>query len=168
MADHELDHQRRAIAHSVVFDRLAAQDLDRILARCRVLHVATGHVILREGQRGDGLYIILEGRTEFVLLGGKGEKRPTSVSLNTLGPGRCFGEYSLIDDSPCSATVRAIAPTQICFLPREDFSRLVDGDDGVARVVYGNLLRFLVSRLRAKDQELDLILVAEPSAASPP
>jgi len=168
MADSGLDRHRGTIAHSVVFDRLAPVDLDHILGRCQLLDVDSGQVVLSEGQPGDGLYIILQGRMEFVLPqeGAKGGQRMTSVRLNTLGPGRCFGEYSLIDDSPCSATVRALVRTQVCFLPRRDFRQLVDGEDRVARVVYGNLLRFLVSRLRTKDQELDTILLAEPRASA--
>jgi CRP-like cAMP-binding protein len=165
MVDPGLDRYRETIAQSVVFEGLAPADLDRILARCQERGVDPGQVALREGHPGDGLSVILEGRMEVLLLRQrvKGGRRPTPVRLNTLGPGRCFGEYSLLDDSPCSATVQALVPTKVCFLPRVDFRRLVGEDDRVARVVYGNLLRFLVGRLRGKDQELDMILLTEPS-----
>jgi CRP/FNR family transcriptional regulator, cyclic AMP receptor protein len=160
MAHPELDRYRGIIAHSVVFEGLEPAEMDRILAHCRERRVDTRQVVLSEGQPGDGLYVILEGTMECLLLPQSLQGRPTSVRLGTLGPGRCFGEYSLIDDGPCSATVRALGPTTVCFLPQADFRRLVVADAWVARIVYGNLLRFLVSRLRGKDQELDVILLA--------
>jgi CRP-like cAMP-binding protein len=159
MARLEGDRYRGIIAHSVVFEGLEPAAMDRILAHCQERRVDAEQVVLSEGQPGDGLYLILEGTIQCLLLPQSLQGRPTPVFLNTLGPGRCFGEYSLIDDGPCSATVRALVPTTLCFLPQADFRRLVGADDRVARIVYGNLLRFLVGRLRGKDEELDKFLL---------
>ncbi len=58
-----------------------------------------------------------------------------------------------------SASVAALAPARLCFLPKAEFRRLLDRNDHAGRIVYGNLLRFLISRFRSKDKELDLIVL---------
>ncbi len=119
--------------------------------------------MLTEGLPSDGLYIVLEGQIEFFLpehLGG-GLRRPSRVRLNVLGPGRCFGEYGLIDDQPASASAQALTRGRLCFLRKADFRRLVDQHHRIGKLVTANLLRFLVSRLRAKDKQLDVFLLED-------
>jgi CRP-like cAMP-binding protein len=158
----DLAPYRDLLAASVVFAGLDAADLDAILSRCRLLRVEEDAIVLNEGQPVDGLYVICEGQVEFFLpeLGPRGH-RPSRVRLNALGPGRCFGEYGLIDDKPSSASAQALVPSRLCILPRADFQQLVQRNDRLGKVVYGNLLRFLVARLRTKDQELDVFLLDE-------
>ena len=72
---------------------------------------------------------------------------------------RCFGEYGVVDDQPSSASAAALGPARLCFLPKAQFRRLLERNDHVAQIVYANLLRFLISRLRSKDKELDLIVL---------
>jgi len=157
------DPYREVLAASVVFERLAPVDLDAILARCRLLDVPAGEVVVSEGLPADGLYVILEGRVEFFLpkQGPGGLRRASPVRLNVLGPGRCFGEYGLLDDKPSSASAQTLMPARFCFLPRQDFRRVTEQNDRVGKLIYGNLLQFLVSRLRCKDQELDVFVLAD-------
>jgi CRP-like cAMP-binding protein len=86
-------------------------------------------------------------------------RRPTEVHLNTMGPGRCLGEYSLIDEHSTSAAARSMAGAKLFFLSREEFRSIAEGDARVGKVIYLNLLRFLITRLRAKDEELDLFMM---------
>jgi CRP-like cAMP-binding protein len=164
-----LQPYRDRIAASVVFEHLDASDLDRILGSCELLDVPHGGLILTEGTPTDGLYVILEGQVEFFLPERveRGLRRPTRIRLNVLEPGRGFGEYGLIDDRPASASARALTPTRLCFLPKSDFRRLVGQNDRMARTIYANLLRFLVSRLRGKDKELDLVLLVDRPLLEP-
>ena len=78
-----------------------------------------------------------------------------------LGPGRCLGEYGVIDDQPSSASAQALRASRVSLLPTADFRRIVHEHDHIGAIVYANLLRFLVSRLRHKDKELDVILFVE-------
>jgi CRP-like cAMP-binding protein len=153
----------KTLAESVVFDQLPPADLDLILAHCRLVDEPAGRELLWEGRKGNGLYIVLEGSVEVFLpeRSAVGMKRPSRVRLNLLGRGRCFGEYGLIDDQPSSASAQTLAPTRLCFLPTDDFRTIVNGNDRIGKTIYANLLRFLVSRLRSKDRELDLVLLAD-------
>ena len=67
----------------------------------------------------------------------------------------------MIDDQPSSASAEALAPAKLCFLSKAEFRRLVERHDRLGRIVYANLLRYLVSRLRSKDKELDIFLLDE-------
>jgi CRP-like cAMP-binding protein len=163
MTDSALDQYRDILAESVVFDQLSPAELDLMMAHCRLVDEPAGHELLWEGRKGDGLYVVLEGSVEVFLpertLGGL--KRPSRVRLNVLERGRCFGEYGLIDDQPSSASAQTLTAARLCFLPTDDFRSVLNGNDRIGKIIYANLLRFLVSRLRAKDRELDLVLLVD-------
>jgi len=160
---HALERYRKTLAESVVFAQLSPAELDLIMGSCRLVDVEAHETLLSEGRKGGGLYIILEGNVEFFLpdLSVTGVRRPTRVRLNTLGPGRCFGEYGVIDDQPSSASAQALTAARLCVLATADLRRIVGENDRIGKIIYANLLRFLVSRLRAKDRELDLVLFVE-------
>jgi CRP-like cAMP-binding protein len=154
---------RHILGGSVVFDQLAPAALDHIVARGLLVEAAPGELVLSEGTRGPGLYVVLEGLVEVFLPEGADPgaraPRPSEVHLNTLGPGRCLGEYSLIDEHSTSAAARSLVGAKLFFLSREEFRSIADGDARVGKAIYLNLLRFLITRLRAKDEELDLFMM---------
>jgi CRP-like cAMP-binding protein len=152
---------RHILGGSVVFEHLPPAALEHIIARGLLVEVASGEMVLAEGTRGPGLYVVLEGLVEIFLPDGAAgrARRPTEVHLNTMGPGRCLGEYSLIDEHSTSAAARSMAGAKLFFLSREEFRSIAEGDARVGKVIYLNLLRFLITRLRAKDEELDLFMM---------
>lgn len=157
----ETDAYRQILEGSVPFQNLPPGDLDHIIANGLLVEVKADEMVLSERMRGPGLYVVLEGLLEVFLPEepAAGVRRPSRVRLNTLGPGRCLGEYSLIDEHVTSAAVRAETTARLFFLSREEFRRIAEGDPRVGKVIYLNLLRFLVNRLRAKDQDLDLFVL---------
>lgn len=74
-----------------------------------------GEVIIRQGDPGTGLFIILNGSVQVTL-----RTRPglPDAKLNVLGKGEAFGEMSLIDGYPRSATITALAETHVVELNR--------------------------------------------------
>jgi len=163
MSDPALDRYGKTLAESVVFGDLSPAELGLIVGHCRLVDAPAGEELLWEGRKGKGLYIVLEGRVEVFLpeRSAGGLKRPSRVRLNVLEAGRCFGEYGLIDDQPSSASAETVTAARLCFLPTDDFRSIVNGNERIGRVIYANLLRFLVSRLRSKDRELDLVLLVD-------
>src|ERR1043166_2336235 len=156
-----LDSYRAILAGSVVFKGLTAPDLDAVLSAAELLPRKPKDLILSEGSPTDGLYVILEGEVEVFLpeRAGSGGHRPSR-----LAPGRGRGESGVIDDQPSSASAEAVAPAKLCFLSKAEFRRLVERHDRLGRIVYANLLRYLVSRLRGKDKEIDILPLAEKRA----
>src|SRR5918992_4613763 len=107
-----------------------------------VRYYEPGEVIFHENDRGDAAYIIERGRVAVTkLLNGR------SVTLATLSAGEPFGEMSMIDDKPRSATVTAIESTAVREIPREGFFRSLQTNPDVAL----GLLKVLFERLREAD-----------------
>jgi CRP-like cAMP-binding protein len=100
------------------FDRNQRLEL---LRRFSAHEVTPATVIVREGQEGKGLYLILTGEVDVTKVDGKDK-----VLLATLKAGECFGEISLIKKTPTTATVTAARHTTVLFLPRDAFVKLVE------------------------------------------
>src|SRR4029078_5773426 len=77
-------------------------------------------VIIREGDAGQGLFVILLGEVEVL----RRDPAGTDKVVAKLGAGEVFGEMSLLGDKPTTATVRTLSRTTIMFLGREYFQRL--------------------------------------------
>jgi CRP/FNR family transcriptional regulator/CRP/FNR family cyclic AMP-dependent transcriptional regulator len=76
-----------------------------------------GEVIFHQGDPGDTLHIIGNGRVKIVLPAETGDE----VVLAVLGPGDCFGELALLDGGPRSASVVAMESVETWVLGRQDF-----------------------------------------------
>lgn len=83
-------------------------------------HFEPGEVIFREGDRGDRLYIIVDGEVEVV----KEELGKGETTLARRGPGECFGEMALVSDTPRTATVRSRTSLNVLTMDREAFHAL--------------------------------------------
>lgn len=100
-----------------------------------------GQTIVREGELGFGLFLVLEGATEV---------RKSSKVVAKLGRGQFFGELSLLDKQMRSADVVAVEPTKCLVIKPWDFSAFIRLYPEVAEGV----LRELASRLRATTEAL--------------
>lgn len=123
------------LASIPTFALLAADDLAALAGRLGEERFEAGHVIVREGQADtSALYLIEEGEVEVAH--GEGHGR---VELASLGPKQYFGELSLIDGAPRSATVTAKAPLHVLVLERSDFIDFIHRDPDAALRVMGDL-----------------------------
>jgi CRP-like cAMP-binding protein len=100
-----------------------------------------GQIIVSQGTPGQAFYMILEGRVEIV--------RDNS-SFGAFRPGDFFGEMSLLDSAPRSATVRSLEPTRCLMLSSWDFKALLERHPSIAI----KLLEVLSRRLRVADERL--------------
>src|SRR5262245_49625684 len=87
-----------ALSKTDLFGSLSKRSLNKIAASARVLHHPAGSEIAEEGEKGVGFHLITSGTASVTV---HGTSRPE------LGPGDYFGEISLIDGKPRSATVTA-------------------------------------------------------------
>ena len=101
-----------------------------------------GEVIVRENDFGETAYVITEGKVEVTK-----ELDRQRVHLAYLGVGETFGEMSMIDEKPRSATVTAASETVVSEIRREDFFNIFQTNPQVALT----LLKVLFERLREAD-----------------
>ena len=107
---------KNLLATSPLFKPFDNHQQMELVRRFEGIDIAAGTTIIRENELGQGLFVILLGEVEVLRHG---------APLARLRAGDLFGEMSLLDDSPTSATVRAVSPTSILFLGRDYFRRLL-------------------------------------------
>ena len=117
--------------------------------------VPRGQVLFHEGDPGDRLYVIVEGKVKLGRASGDGRENLLAI----LGPGEMFGELSLFDPGPRNATATAVADTLLLGLGNEDLTTWLSDRPDVAR----QLLRALARRLRRTNENLaDLVFSDVP------
>jgi CRP/FNR family transcriptional regulator, cyclic AMP receptor protein len=131
----------QALAEVPLFAHLSGRDLRKVHAVTEEYEYPEGAVIAKEGGPGDAFFVILEGQAE-VRRGGK--------RVAALWPGDFFGEISLLDGGPRTATVSAQTPLRCLILLHDSFVRLLASDGTFAVKV----LRGAARRLRQMDHPL--------------
>ncbi|MEK7704369.1 MAG: Crp/Fnr family transcriptional regulator [Myxococcota bacterium] len=127
-----------------IFAGLSPAALASLGACLKSVHFAKDAVIVGRDDQGDALYIIQSGRVKVVLYGESGRE----VILSIFRPGDFFGEMSLLDGQPRSATVMATEDAHMLVLSREDFVAHITSYPGTAI----NILAEMSLRLRRADE----------------
>lgn len=112
-----------------------------------------GHDLMREGERGDRLYFILEGEVEILVSDREDPAKPLK-RIATLGPGETVGEMELIDIQPRTATVRTLTPVCTVCLSNKDFFTIKNLHLETFTLIIMNLARDISRRLRHMDHEV--------------
>ena len=113
----------------------------------RPRRLAPGSVVFREGDAARALFVLLEGELEVT----KQSRRGTEARVAILGPTDTFGEMSLLDMQPRSATVRTLSPVRIVEFGADALDELYRKDVKAYALLVLNLARDLSRRLRVAD-----------------
>jgi len=109
-----------------------------------------GDVICKEKSPGDTLYVIKSGRVKVVKRDTTGEEHV----LAYLEEGEYFGEISLVDKAPRSATVIVDRDAEVLNIRRKDFKNLIAGNKEIERKFYKSFSEVLCERLRVTNENL--------------
>ncbi len=145
-----------------IFKGLTEDDVKKIQTNCQRLKFKEADILMKEGQVNSAIYIIIKGQVEICLPEQNEEtksKRPTKVKLAIENKGAFFGEYSLIDSRPTSASVIATQDGELIKITKHDLDNILGNNDRVAKTVYLNILKILVERLRHINREYDEIYI---------
>jgi CRP/FNR family transcriptional regulator, cyclic AMP receptor protein len=118
------------VAKVDLFSGLSHRQLKKLLDRARTVKHNSGQAVATEGLGALALHVLLEGHAS-VSRGG--------AEVRTLGPGDYFGEISMIDGRPRSATVTATEPMTTLVVPHQEFERLLGDEPEFARALLGTL-----------------------------
>lgn len=130
-----------------IFKELRDDFLVRLASIMDELSFAKGHTIFTQGQEGQSLYIIVSGRVKVHI----GQRE-----LAQLEQGACFGEMSVFDAEPRSASITTLEPCECLVLTQQQLYDAIDETPGIAV----NIIRLLSRRIR----ELNLKLNAQQEA----
>jgi CRP-like cAMP-binding protein len=127
--------------HTVpLFQGLDDRQLQRLARRFTERSYATGEAIVTQGTMGIGLFVIESGKADAVRESLDGSK----AVVNHFGPTEFFGELSLLDDAPRTASVVASEPTVCVILTQLDFMSALREDVDISIV----MLKELAKRFR--------------------
>lgn len=120
-----------------LFDGLSPDEIRLLRDTSIVREFAKNTVLIHEGDVADSLFVVESGRVK-VYCSDKGGK---DFVLNLLEAGDYFGELALLDDDRRSASVRAMEPTTVRIIYKEDFKSILDLHPNITRILNKNLTR---------------------------
>jgi CRP-like cAMP-binding protein len=137
-----------------LFGALSDDVLAFLAGMLTVVTPGAGETIFREGDEASAMYVVLAGEMEIT----KKSRAAVDARVAVLGPNDWFGEMSIVDIQPRSATVRALAPARLIRITAADLDALYRHDVRSYAIIVLNLARELSRRLRVADGILaDLI-----------
>lgn len=136
MSDRNSDFLR----HIPLFREFDAASLDMLAERLQTLRFDSEHVLFRQGDPGDVLYIVQSGYVRIVSDLDQGAE----LVVNQLGPGDVFGEMALVDEAPRSAGAVTDSPAALMLLSRADFLQVLGAHPQLAF----EIIRGLSAKLR--------------------
>ncbi len=119
-----------------LFSEFGDKDLQRVASIAKEVEFPAGREIAKQGESGVGFHMIVEGEVSVSVDG---------TTHASLGPGSYFGEMSLLDGRPRSATVAATSDLKTISLTSWDFNALLDQYPELARKLLVELCRRLRS-----------------------
>ncbi|MGH2676141.1 MAG: Crp/Fnr family transcriptional regulator [Actinomycetota bacterium] len=137
----EIEFDAKVLGAVPLFSGLSRDDLEDIVRLGQKVLFDAGVDIVQSGDPGDGMYFLIQGRTE-VDVGGR---------FHRLGPGDFFGEMALFGVKKRLATVKAIEPVEALKIPAAQFQALLLDHPSVALA----MMKTLVERLREVEDRID-------------
>jgi Cyclic nucleotide-binding domain/TLC ATP/ADP transporter len=129
-----------------IFEKLSPQDLAAIASATQERHFEAGQVVIREGEPGDTLYLVLEGEVAVIKTTADGGE----IELDHIGAQDYFGEMALFEDIPRTATIRTLSPCRMLVLHKHAFNEIVREYPQIAL----EICKVLGSRIRRLHQKI--------------
>ena len=146
--------ERTSALKAVPFCTLRSdRELDVIRAVASEKSYPKNAVVLTEGEMGDSLYMIQSGKVKVFI----GDEEGREIILKILGPGAFFGEMSMIDKQPRSASVTTIEPSTFQVLTHAAFERCVEQEPRIANMV----MQILAQRVREADRKIGTLALMD-------
>lgn len=135
------------LKETILFQDLEPDELEAIASIARKRQVPKGSILFYVDDPGNACYIVIDGKVKIVVNSGDGREH----ILGILGLSDLFGEMSLIDGQPRSATAIAVEDSSVLTIQREEFMRILADHPGIAM----KLLIVLSRRLRLTDAHVE-------------
>lgn len=132
------------IERAPMFGDYTRQEIDTVANYIRAYAAKKGSVIFREGDKGQFMCVVLEGRVDILKESQERELKKVAV----VRPGKSMGEMSLLDDLPYSATAQASEDTTLLMLTKMSFEKLAKEQPALCNLLLRQLARLMSLRLR--------------------
>jgi signal transduction histidine kinase len=128
-----------------LFADLSEEDLEQLYKMAETVSIRAGHFVLREGDPGDSLYVLLDGELEVIKRQGSQD-----ILLAVYKPGQFFGEMALLEQAPRSASVRTLRESRLLVISQAAFQTLLSCSPSAPL----KILHTVTSRLRSTESML--------------
>ncbi|MFP5310594.1 MAG: cyclic nucleotide-binding domain-containing protein [Actinomycetes bacterium] len=130
------------------WDALTAAERAAVVAAGRWKHVAAGATLVAQGDPGDGIWTLLEGRAEVVV-----QVDGDRVRVGTLAAGDTFGELAALTGAARTASVVALEPSRLFVLPRAALGRAVAAAPSLGLALARGVAADLLDALGVRDEQ---------------
>ena len=138
------------VGKSLFFAEFSREDIQLMASYMDVYRVDPGAIIIREGDAGDYMLLIVEGLVDILKKGMRLEQQ----HMTTVGPGMTLGEMSMIDGEPRFATCIATESTVFAVLHRDDMAKIILDHPSLGSKILVKLVSMLSGRLRQTSARL--------------
>jgi CRP-like cAMP-binding protein len=132
------------VGHSTFFAEFNREDVDMLAQYMRVYHAEPGQEIIREGEKGDYMLLVIRGEVDIYKTNLMGARQ----LMTSVGSGMTLGEMSMIDGEPRFATCVALKETTFGVLTRESMVQIILEKPSVGAKILIKLVTLLSQRLR--------------------
>jgi CRP-like cAMP-binding protein len=132
-----------------LFAGLDQEQIEQVAERVHRREFAPGENLFHQDMPGTMLYMIESGSVRVISIGHTGQE----LTLNIIGAGEIFGELSILDNQPTSATAITLAPTVVWLLSQSDLQLFMDKFPSVNQA----MIQILVKRVRATALRLEVM-----------
>jgi CRP-like cAMP-binding protein len=108
-------HEEEVVRRAPLFTALDEAAAVSLRASMDTVKIAKGSILFKEGDDGEHVYIIIDGKLKLGTSSGDGRENLLSI----LGPGEMFGELSLFDPGPRTSTATAVTDAKLLSLSHE-------------------------------------------------
>jgi len=118
-----------------LFSLITSEQLSFLAAIAEEIEVAPSHILYRENDVPDGLYVVISGAVAM---------RRGDHQIDRVGPNGSFGVWALFDDEPRLTTAETLEPSRLLFVQRDEFYEVLSDHVDIV----SGLFKQLVGRLR--------------------
>lgn len=130
-----------------LFGAVSDEVLEFLASKLVVMNPAPGDTVFHEGDAARDMFVVMSGEMEVL----KRSHQGVEARVALLGPGDWFGEMSILDVQPRSASVRVLAPSRVLRIAASDLDALYRHDVKAYAIIVLNVARELSRRLRVAD-----------------
>lgn len=134
----------RAVHQLPLFGGLSVEQATRLAGACDVERFESGRTILREGETGEQLHIVLQGEVAITAAN-------SNATLGIVRTGECLGELSLLTASPHSATATSVGAVESAVFSRQDLHELIRLRPDIGLQLYKNLAVGMGEKLKRRN-----------------
>ena len=135
------------------FAQLTERELELVRSLSTEKHYPKNAVVLTEGEMGDSLFMIRTGKVKVFI----GDQEGKEMILKILGPGDFFGEMSMIDKQPRSASITTLESSVFLVLSHAAFEKCIEQVPRIATIV----MRTLAQRVREADKKIGTLALMD-------